>query len=30
MSNDIGLYPEATKENAKKKADLAPEQVKAW
>src|SRR5690554_1126589 len=30
MSNDIGLYPETKKENAKKKADLAPEQVKAW
>ena len=30
MSNENSLYPEATKENAKKKADLAPKQVEAW
>lgn len=30
MSDQNSLYPEATKENAKKKADLAPKQVEAW
>lgn len=30
MSNKKELYPEATAENAKKKADLAPHQIKAW
>lgn len=30
MSNTNGLYPEATNKNAKKKADLAPNQIEPW
>lgn len=30
MSNQNNLFPEATKENAEKKAALAPKQVEAW
>lgn len=30
MSEDKQLYPKATTEDAKKKADLAPKQIEAW
>jgi len=30
MSNQNNLFPEASPEDAKKKADLAPKQIEAW
>lgn len=30
MNGENKLYPKATREDAKKKADLAPEQIEAW
>ena len=30
MHNDSPIFPKATNENAKKKADLAPKQIEAW
>lgn len=30
MNNKNEMYPEATAESAKKKADLAPKQIEAW
>lgn len=30
MSDQDNLFPEATADNAKKKADLAPKQIEAW